>query len=73
MNPNNVDANLQIYSDQREEIEANWFAAILLMPAKEFNKIWLITNENIVDVANYFNVSKLAASIRANDLNLLKL
>jgi len=54
----------------QKETEANAFAAALLMPKKETEKIW---NElkDIDDVANYFKVSKAAAAIRLMNLELI--
>lgn len=50
-----------------EETEANNFAADLLMPEKEFVKVW---NEakTVQEVAEKFQVSKSAASVRARIL-----
>jgi len=68
-----IDTELNIYSDDVEEIEANRFAAMLLMPDLAFKRAWSRFDGQISQIANYFNVSKLAASIRANNLNLLSL
>jgi Zn-dependent peptidase ImmA (M78 family) len=72
-NDDMTDTELNIYSDDIEEIEANRFAAMLLMPDLEFQQAWSKFAGQISQIANYFNVSKLAASIRANNLNLLSL
>lgn len=63
--------DLSLYSDIRENIEANRFAIMLLMPELEFKRVWSKYNGSISKIASYFNVSEFAASIRANDLNLL--
>ena len=68
-----TERGLNVFSDDHEEVEANRFAAMLLMPENEFRKIWEISEQSIEYVANYFAVSKLSASIRANTLNLLSL
>jgi len=68
-----TERGLNVFSDDPEEVEANRFAAMLLMPENEFRKIWEISEQSIEYVANYFAVSKLSASIRANTLNLLAL
>ena len=68
-----IDTELNIYSDDVEEVEANRFAIMLLMPDLAFKLAWSRFDGQISQIANYFNVSKLAASIRANDLNLLSL
>ena len=68
-----TERGLNVFSDDPEEVEANRFAAMLLMPENEFRRIWEISEQSIEYVANYFAVSKLSASIRANTLNLLSL
>ena len=73
------DKTINIYSDSVEEVEANRFASILLMPTLEFQRQWSLANsltsgiDPIEEVAAFFQVSKLAASIRANNLNLISL
>ena len=67
------DKDLNIYSDNIQEIEANRFAAMLLMPELEFKKAWSRYSNFLDSIAEYFNVSKLAAGIRANNLGLLSL
>ena len=63
---------LKIYSNDIEEVEANQFAGMLLMPAPIFKKQWH-EDRCIEKIAWYFNVSKLAASVRANALGLMDL
>ena len=65
------DENINVYSDKIEEIEANRFASALLMPSFEFKRKWSDFYRDINEIAFYFNVSTLVASIRANNLNLL--
>ncbi len=67
------DINVMVYSDNIEEIEANKFAAMLLMPEFEFKKAWGRYNGSIEDIADYFNVSRLATAIRANTLGFIQL
>ena len=47
----------------QKEIEANAFAATLLMPKEQTVEMWNIL-QDIDDIANYFKVSKAAAAIR---------
>ena len=65
--------NVAIYSDKVEEMEANKFAAMLLMPEMEFRKQWGRHGGLIEGIADYFNVSQLAAAVRANTLGLMPL
>lgn len=51
------------------EQEADQFAADLLMPKEEFEKIWIASN-TLQEVADYFGVSQMAANVRALLLNL---
>jgi Zn-dependent peptidase ImmA (M78 family) len=53
--------------ERKREVEANEFAANLLMPGETFKSVWN-QNEVIEPVAEYFNVSSAAATIRAKDL-----
>ena len=53
------------------EIEANRFAASLIMPEKWVLKAWSEL-ENVVECAKVFNVSVSAMSIRLERLGLLK-
>jgi len=53
----------------QSELEANEFAGNLLMPENEFRKQW--QEKNIENIADYFNVSKLAVEIRAKNLGLI--
>ncbi len=65
--------DITVYGGDIEEIEANKFASMLLMPKNEFQKIWNRFNGDIEYVSDYFAVSKLVASIRANSLGLMSL
>ena len=67
------DINVTVYSDNIDEIEANKFAAMLLMPEFEFKKVWGYCDGAIEYIADHFNVSNLAAAIRANTLSLIQL
>ncbi|MCY4524180.1 MAG: ImmA/IrrE family metallo-endopeptidase [Halobacteriovoraceae bacterium] len=67
------DIKVAVYSDNIEEIEANKFAAMLLMPDFEFKRMWGHCNGAIEDIADYFNVSRLATAIRANTLGFIQL
>jgi hypothetical protein len=53
-----------------KEVEANRFAADLLMPILEFTKIYFVLNGKIRDIARYFTVSEDAAKIRIKQLRL---
>ncbi|ASY75467.1 ImmA/IrrE family metallo-endopeptidase [Pectobacterium polaris] len=50
------------------EVEANKFAAELLMPEKEFTRYIETESRNVSDIANYFQVSSMAVRIRAQQL-----
>lgn len=50
----------------RQEWEANWFAAELLMPEQLFKKKAEEYNNNIFKLAEYFGVSPSAAEVRLN-------
>lgn len=67
------DPDFSVYNNDPHEIEANLFAVTLLMPEKEFRKSWERYSGFVNDVADYFGVSSLAVSIRANDLALLSI
>ncbi|MCG7284798.1 ImmA/IrrE family metallo-endopeptidase [Cellulomonas sp. ACRRI] len=54
----------------RAETEANVFASTLLMPAKEFKKVWSRSDGDEWKVARHFEVSPLAATVRAEVLGL---
>ncbi len=54
----------------REEWQANRFAAALLMPKAEFQKEWTKYDKNPWMVGAYFGVSSSAARIRAETLGL---
>ncbi len=53
------------------ELEANQFAAELLMPEEEFKKKWK-EHKDLELVSAYFGVSIAAAKVRADKLNLKK-
>lgn len=64
------DSNVTIDDSIRErEAEADQFAADLLMPREEFEKVWSTSN-SLSQVADYFGVSQMAANVRALLLNL---
>ena len=52
----------------RNEWEANWFAASLLMPEAEFREAWRKYG-NPISVSRVFEVSEAAARVRAERLN----
>lgn len=52
----------------RQEQEANLFAAALLMPHKQFMKAWYLY-DTMEEVSNHFGVSKKAAYLRYERLN----
>ena len=54
------------FSNNSEEIEADLFAANLLMPHKEFLKVYSYLNTS--EIAAYFGVSRAAIGIRADQL-----
>lgn len=54
----------------QKEIEANEFAANLLMPKAVFEKIWNDWRSDIGKIANKFNVSSATVRIRAKKLGL---
>lgn len=72
-----LEKNINICSEKITEIEANRFAIILLMPTLKFRRQWSLANSlnlnALEELANFFQVSKLAVSIRANNLGLLSL
>ena len=53
--------------ERKQEQNANTFAAELLMPAEEFKRVFETAN-TIEEVAEHFNVSSSAATIRAKSL-----
>ncbi|TAD89139.1 MAG: ImmA/IrrE family metallo-endopeptidase [Alphaproteobacteria bacterium] len=55
---------------QREEQEANFFAAAFLMPAELFKQKWQLFSGDVVAVAKFFSVSTQAVEIRAETLGL---
>lgn len=64
---NRAKVSLQSQSQKKLEIEANKFAAELLMPEAAFKNAWDKANQ-IDDVAETFDVSPSAASFRAKEL-----
>ena len=58
------------YGSTRVEWEANWFAAAFLMPEADFRAAYEQFHGSIVAIADHFRVSTMAASIRAQSLNL---
>ena len=72
---NILNNQLDIYSNDDKEVEANYFAGCILMPKnvfiREFNNIKGNIDYKIQKLASYFGVSKLAVSVRANVLNLI--
>lgn len=53
-----------------KELEADEFAACLLMPEGFFKEAWELTNKNFDKLSNIFFVSKAAIGFRAFNLNL---
>lgn len=58
------------YGSDRLEWEANWFAAAILMPKKEFKRIAKEVDYSAIKLAAYFNVSEMAVKVRLNVLEL---
>ena len=54
------------YSLDPKELEANHFAASLIMPEKDFCQAWEMFNYDITKVAVLFNVSRAAAAFRVD-------
>lgn len=52
------------------EVQANQFAAELLMPAGRIREMYDQTNDNVIALANAFNVSPAAMRIRLKTLGL---
>ena len=59
------------YFSSKEEMEANFFAAELIMPQLKVRPVFELFNFSIQDTANYFCVSISAMSIRLDYLDLL--
>lgn len=51
-----------------KEVEANKFAADLLMPADDFKNFVKFTSNKVADIAQHFKVSPQAVKIRAKNL-----
>lgn len=60
----------QRFGSTRVEWEANWFAAGFLMPATEFNSLF-VDRSSLSAVARHFGVSMAAAEARAKALGRL--
>jgi Zn-dependent peptidase ImmA (M78 family) len=58
------------YGNDRTETEANWFSAAFLMPSKKFEEVFRHAKGDLIVVADEFDVSRAAAEVRANSLNL---
>ncbi len=56
------------YSTQRHELEANHFAACILMPKEDFIEQYKVLNGNLTVLARLFNVSRPAVAFRADYL-----
>ena len=54
----------------KREVDANEFAAELLMPENTFKKVWDET-KSIVELSDYFDVSIVAANARMEKLGLM--
>lgn len=63
-----VDANFSPRS--QPEVEANAFAADLLMPPVMVTRVWLASGRNLAETAWAFQVSDLAMGYRLSDLRL---
>jgi Zn-dependent peptidase ImmA (M78 family) len=60
----------QRYGTGPVEYEANWFAAAFLMPAKKYRHSFEDLDGNLLLLANHFQVSTQAATVRAKSLGL---
>jgi len=56
---------------EKDETQANWFAANLLMPKEAVERMWKIT-QDITKLSTIFGVSKTAMSFRLKDLGLTR-
>jgi Zn-dependent peptidase ImmA (M78 family) len=54
----------------KNETQANWFAACLLMPEEAMRRMWKVT-QDIEQLCTFFGVSKTALSYRLKDLDLV--
>ena len=74
---NIMNSQLDIYANDNNEVEANYFAGCILMPRnvfiREFNKIKQDISVKTQLLAYYFGVSQLAVYVRANVLNLINI
>lgn len=63
---------MQLDTEQeKQEAEANWFAASLLMPEDSVKKYWKVTND-IDDFTKIFGVSYSAVHFRLKNLKLIQ-
>lgn len=58
------------YGSEREEWEANWFAASFLMPRDAFIEQMKACGQDLDCVAGHFGVSRKAAEVRVKSLGL---
>ena len=56
------------YSTDPKELEANHFAACLLMPKEVFIKVFKAFNGNINKISGFFGVSRPAVAFRADEI-----
>jgi Zn-dependent peptidase ImmA (M78 family) len=56
---------------RRREVQANQFAAALLMPARMVEEIYQEVTKDIAEIARIFKVSKEAMGYRLDQLGLL--
>lgn len=64
-----VEAGQELSEDRRKEIEANQFAAALLMPAELIREAWP-SRKSVEEMAELFNVSESAMGFRLARLGL---
>lgn len=62
--------NFEGFQSDRKEMEANAFAADLLMPDSLFRTAWMTRERNFARMATLFGVSAHAAEIKAKNLGL---
>lgn len=67
--PNRSSHTIEDPAARQKEIEADEFAAELLMPEQKFKEIWRRSTK-LREVADYFQVSPIAANIRAMNLKI---
>lgn len=68
----NLELGLQAarFGKGQTEFEANWFAASFLMPANAYKEKYTEASGSIERVADFFDVSESAATVRAKALGL---